>query len=94
MVGNERVAGLDGCRRGWVAVALATDHRAAHVRFVKSVREMLDAWDAPDVVAIDMPIGLPDRSGSGGRSPERLVCPLLGARQSSVVARGRLRVPR
>jgi predicted RNase H-like nuclease len=45
---------------------------------------MLDARDAPDVVAIDIPIGLPDRAGSGGRSPERLVRPLLGARQSSV----------
>ena len=84
MVGNKCVAGVDGCRRGWLAVVLATDHRAAHARFVKSAREMLDARDAPDVVAIDMPIGLPDRSGSGGRTPERLVRPLLGARQSSV----------
>ena len=31
-----------------------------------------------------MPVGLPDRSGQGGRGPEQLIRPLLGARQSSV----------
>ncbi|MFG1403401.1 DUF429 domain-containing protein [Xanthobacter sediminis] len=36
------------------------------------------------VVAIDIPIGLPERVGPGGRVPEGLVRPLLGARQSSV----------
>jgi predicted RNase H-like nuclease len=39
----------------------------------------------PDaVIAVDMPIGLPDRIGPGGRGPEAALRPLLGARQSSV----------
>jgi predicted RNase H-like nuclease len=84
MAENKRVAGVDGCRRGWVAVIAAADRREARLRFVKSLGEMLDVPDAPEVVALDMPIGLPERSGSGGRSPERLVRPFLAARQSSV----------
>ena len=35
-------------------------------------------------IAIDMPIGLPDRIDGSGRAAERAVRPLLGARQSSV----------
>src|SRR5262249_8555393 len=42
------------------------------------------APEAPAVIAVDMPIGLPARIGPGGRGPERAVRPLLGARQSSV----------
>ena len=38
----------------------------------------------PAIVAVDMPIGLPERTGSGGRAAENAVRPLLGARQSSV----------
>ena len=40
----------------------------------------------PDIVAVDMPIGLPERVQGSGRGPEQLVRPLLGARQSSVFA--------
>src|SRR5947209_20152084 len=78
------VAGLDGCRPGWIAVIAASNHAQARVRFAKSVLDVVDAPEAPGVIALDIPIGLPDRSGPGGRTPERLVRPLLGARQSSV----------
>jgi predicted RNase H-like nuclease len=46
--------------------------------------DVLAAPEAPAVVAVDMPIGLPERSGLGGRAAENMVRPLLGARQSSV----------
>jgi len=36
------------------------------------------------VIAVDMPIGLPERTGAGGRAAENAVRPLLGGRQSSV----------
>lgn len=36
------------------------------------------------VIAVDMPIGLPERTLAGGRGPERLVRRHLGERQSSV----------
>ena len=42
------------------------------------------APEAPSIVAVDIPIGLPERAGPGGRAAENAVRPLLGARQSSV----------
>lgn len=36
------------------------------------------------MIAVDIPIGLPERAGPGGRRPENAVLPLIGARQSSV----------
>jgi predicted RNase H-like nuclease len=79
-----RIAGLDGCRNGWIAVIATTTHADARVRFANSLIEIVNAPEAPAVIAVDIPIGLPDRSGPRGRSPDRLVRPLLGARQSSV----------
>src|SRR5262249_56672841 len=38
----------------------------------------------PAIVAVDIPIGLPERSQYGGRAAENAVRPLLGGRQSSV----------
>jgi threonine dehydratase len=35
-------------------------------------------------VAVDVPIGLPDKTRRSGRGPENLIRPLLGERQSSV----------
>jgi predicted RNase H-like nuclease len=48
--------------------------------------DVLAAPERPGIVAVDMPIGLPERIGSRGRGPERAVRPLLGERQSSVFA--------
>jgi len=45
---------------------------------------VLAAAERPAVVAVDMPIGLPERTALGGRAAENCVRPLLGARQSSV----------
>nr|WP_210260202.1 DUF429 domain-containing protein [Hongsoonwoonella zoysiae] len=79
------VAGVDGARSGWIAVLrdLAVPGRA-EVRTVSHFCEILAFRHAPSVVAVDIPIGLPDRAGIGGRGPERTVRPLLGERQSSV----------
>ena len=45
-----------------------------------------DAPEQPAVIAVDMPIGLPERTEGSGRRPEQLIRPLLGQRQSSVFA--------
>jgi predicted RNase H-like nuclease len=77
------IAGVDGCKAGWIAVTLTPGDQPAvgiHERFVGLVESL--PGDA--VVAVDMPIGLPDITGKGGRGPETLVRPLLGQRQSSV----------
>lgn len=79
------VAGVDGCPAGWIAVFRDLSGRR-HPRAAVFGRfaEIVDAPEQPAVIAVDMPIGLPDRAGPGGRGPERLVRPLLGRRQSSV----------
>lgn len=76
-------AGVDGCRGGWI-VARWDGSRGLHLSRLTAVATLFDGPDTPDAVAIDMPIGLPDHVGAGGRTPERLVRPLLGLRQSSV----------
>lgn len=77
------IAGVDGCKRGWIAAVLrpgSEPEAIVHPTFATLLESLPD--DA--VVAIDMPIGLPERVGPGGRGPERLVRPHLGPRQSSV----------
>jgi predicted RNase H-like nuclease len=78
------LAGVDGCRTGWVAAFVRPTGGEVRVRIVPRFADVLAAPEAPAIVAVDMPIGLPDRIGPDGRGPERAIRPLLGARQSSV----------
>jgi predicted RNase H-like nuclease len=78
-----RVMGIDGCRAGWVA----TIRPLAGGDAERIVAHHLDALlGLPDLasIAIDMPIGLPEKIGPEGRGPEKALRPRLGARQSSV----------
>ncbi|WP_234053551.1 MULTISPECIES: DUF429 domain-containing protein [unclassified Xanthobacter] len=74
--------GIDGCRGGWIC-ARWNGADLLHISRVERLAELFPSPPFP-VVAIDMPIGLPERAGPGGREAERLVRPLLGGRQSSV----------
>lgn len=76
------IAGVDGCKAGWIAVIRNDADTKAGV--FGSFTELLAALPDDAVVAVDMPIGLPDFISKGGRGPEALVRPLLGQRQSSV----------
>ena len=78
------LAGVDGCRAGWVAAFVRPAGEEARVRIVPRFADVLTAAEAPARVAVDIPIGLPDRIGPDGRGPEQAIRPLLGARQSSV----------
>lgn len=79
------VAGVDGCASGWVAVALRPGEGAAPELIVEERFEALvDRLGPEATIVVDMPIGLPARSGHGGRGPESAVRALLGMRQSSV----------
>jgi predicted RNase H-like nuclease len=82
--GNTWLAGADGCSKGWVVVFAHTDGFVAPARIVSNFAEIVSAQEQPAVIAIDVPIGLPDQSPSKGRLPERAVRPLLGERKSSV----------
>ena len=77
------IAGADGCKAGWIAV-VGTTPAAARVEIHPTFGQLVDSLPADAVIAVDMPIGLPDQIGKGGRGPESLIRPLLAARQSSV----------
>lgn len=78
------VAGVDGCRSGWV-VATWTDGSGAVLqlevvgRFDEVVQRVVQGEVA--LVAVDMPIGLAD---SGPRQCDRAARQLLGPRRSSI----------
>ena len=78
------LVGVDGCRAGWIAAFLRPAGDEVRVRIVPRFADVLAAPETPAIVAVDMPIGLPDRIGPDGRGPERAIRSLLGARQSSV----------
>ena len=81
-----RVAGIDGCRAGWAVVIREKDKSGTprhEFRLAPRFEDIL-ADKSLAVLAVDMPIGLPERAGLGGRGPERAARPHLGARQSSV----------
>src|SRR5262249_29029368 len=96
LVANERaresaltpqwVAGVDGCRAGWVAAFVGPSDEDIRVRVMKHFTDIFAAPEEPCLVAVDIPIGLPAHIGPQGRGPERAVRPLLGDRQSSVFA--------
>jgi predicted RNase H-like nuclease len=74
-------AGVDGCRAGWI-VAFDQAGEQPEIAIFRRFADLVDHLPADAVIAVDMPIGLPDHC-SGGRGPEKLVRPLLGMRQSS-----------
>jgi len=82
--GGTWLAGIDGCNGGWVVAVADPQFANISFRHIKSFAELFADGDGPSVAAVDMPIGLPEQTGPKGRTPERLVRPLLGARQSSV----------
>lgn len=74
------VAGVDGCPAGWIAALW----NGAGQLTSKLCTSFADVMALPAlIIAVDMPIGLPERSG---RPPEREVRARLGQRQSSVFA--------
>lgn len=81
------VAGVDGCRAGWIAVLMQPGNPAsARITVAPTLAAIADAPEQPSVITVDMPIGLPEATQGSGRLPEQLIRPLLGQRQSSVFA--------
>jgi len=78
------LAGVDGCPSGWIVAYARADLSEVRVRLVPRFTDAANASEVPAVIAIDIPIGLPEHTGYGGRAAENAVRPLLGARQSSV----------
>jgi predicted RNase H-like nuclease len=78
------LAGIDGCPGGWVAAFVQPAGDGCALAVFARFADVLVAVQRPEIIAVDVPIGLPERAGQGGRAAENAVRPLLGARQSSV----------
>ncbi|WP_417687674.1 DUF429 domain-containing protein [Roseibium sp.] len=83
----KRVAGVDGCRAGWVVVSKPIGSpQSTAVSVFSRFADILAHTPRFDIIAVDMPIGLPDRIGRDGRGAEKAARKHLGQRQSSVFA--------
>ena len=80
------VAGVDGCRAGWVVVVAhaVRSCMTPHLLVCRRFGEVLRASPPPAVIAIDIPIGLLERPQRGGRVCDQEARRLLGRRASSV----------
>jgi predicted RNase H-like nuclease len=79
------VAGVDGCKAGWFVVLMNTRTGKATHRTVRSFADVIGLREAPKVIAVDMPIGLPDHAVHGGRACDREARALLGGSRASSV---------
>ena len=76
------VLGLDGCRTGWIGIALR-DGQFADAILAERAAEVISAVPSAAAIAIDIPIGLP---ATGRRRADELARRELGPRRSSVFA--------
>jgi predicted RNase H-like nuclease len=80
------VAGVDGCRAGWLCVLAEAESGAAREAFILPKLDTLVARADLAMIAIDIPIGVPEVAAVGGRACDAALRRQLGARQSSVFA--------
>jgi predicted RNase H-like nuclease len=74
------IVGVDGCKRGWIAIALV-DNEPVRGYFIAALDELLDAIPDAQAVAIDIPVGLPS---TGQRQADIEARERLGPRRNSV----------
>jgi len=78
-----QVAGIDGCRGGWI-VAVLRGGRLESFAFAPDFGQVLARHGACARIGVDIPIGLPELVPAGGRACEQEARLLLGPRRSSV----------
>ena len=84
------VAGVDGCRGGWLVILCAVAKQTkSPVRVVShfcvEFKAVLDLPEHPVAIAVDMPIGLLEQAVPGGRDCDRQARALLGRPRASSV---------
>jgi predicted RNase H-like nuclease len=82
LMSGGRVLGVDACKRGWIAIAV--EDAVTRAFFAKDIEMLIARAQAAGplaVVAIDMPIGLPDH---GHRQADVLARPAIGPLWPSV----------
>ena len=75
------IAGVDGCKGGWIAVYEETGSGELECRVEKTFSEVMKRRPPLDAVAVDMPIGL---WAGGGRACDKAAREVLGKRQFGV----------
>lgn len=75
------VAGVDGCPAGWFRAARERQSGRLHFSVIRDVADLLATSPRPAHLAIDMPIGLPER---GPRPCDAEARRRIGPRRSSV----------
>ncbi|HKJ89435.1 MAG TPA: DUF429 domain-containing protein [Gammaproteobacteria bacterium] len=76
------VAGVDGCRGGWLCLWGDPGGRELRGRVLVRIEELLELDPRPEEVGVDIPIGLP---ASGARACDREARRLLGRSRGSSV---------
>jgi predicted RNase H-like nuclease len=80
-----QVSGVDGCKAGWIAVtAIPESFDKVEVKVFKSVAALILELAPQSIIAIDIPIGLPERAIKGGREPDWAAREFLGLQRASV----------
>ena len=80
-----QIAGVDGCRNGWIAVTAEPETLAkAQAKIFKCFAELISQLSPQMLIAIDIPIGLPERAIGGGREPDWVARAFLGPRRVSL----------
>jgi predicted RNase H-like nuclease len=75
------VAGVDGCKRGWLCIRLNVDTGSIDAGCFNTGVELIHQDPPPAIIAIDIPIGLPS---CGKRVCDQRARQVLGPRQRSV----------
>lgn len=78
------VAGVDGCRAGWIVALRRLDDDELAIRLIASFAEIESLPERPRRIAVDMPMGFADAACKGGRLCEREARALLPGKSSSV----------
>src|SRR5262245_16436242 len=80
-----QISGVDGCKAGWIAVTATPEiFDKAEVKVFMSVAALISELAPRAIIAIDMPIGLPERAIKGGREPDWAAREFLGLQRASV----------
>src|SRR5207245_2674687 len=75
------VCGADGCKAGWLAVSKDIEADSVSWRLCRTARDLFYDKPIPEIIALDVPIGLPE---SHARTCDTEARRLLGRRASSV----------
>lgn len=80
-----QIAGVDGCKAGWIAVTASPEaFDKAEVKIFASFEALIAELSSQSIIAIDMPIGLPDHAINGGREADWAARQFLRPHQSRI----------